>query len=278
MRRRFEGQSVFITGASSGIGAAMALEFARQGAHVTLAARRADLLEDVRLKIEAMGQRAIAVVCDVTKPETVVEAAARAAKEFGGIDVAVANAGYGVSGLFEDLDTSWYRRQFDTNFFGLLDTVYAVLPYLVERRGRLGVVSSVSGRTGTPGESAYVASKFAVTGLAESIYYELADRGVSVTCIQPGFVASDIRRIDNRGVLHKQAKDPVPAWLVVPTDKAARSIVRYMYRRKFDAVITGHGKVLVWLTRHLSWLTRMVIRLGTRGKNRPRKLDRGGKQ
>jgi len=275
MRRRFEGQSVFITGASSGIGAAMAIEFARQGAHVTLAARRADSLEEVRLKIEAMGQRAIAVVCDVTKPETLVEAAARAAREFGGIDVAVANAGYGVAGVMEDLDTSWYRRQFDTNFFGLLDTIYAVLPYLIERRGRLALVSSVSGRTGTPGTSAYVASKFAVTGLAESIYYELADRGVSVTCIQPGFVDTDIRRVDNRGVLHKNAKDPVPAWVMAPADKAARRIVRYIYRRKFDAIITGHGKMLVWLSRHLSWLTRVVVWLGTRGKNLPKKTNRG---
>lgn len=277
MARRFEGQSVFITGASSGIGAAMALEFARQGAHLTLCARRADLLEEVRLKIGAMGQRAISVVCDVTKPDTLREAAARAAKEFGGIDVAVANAGYGVSGVLEDLDTDLYRRQFDTNFFGLLDTVYAVLPYLVERRGRLGLVSSVAGRAGTPGTSAYVASKFAVTGLAKSIYYELADRGVSVTCIQPGFIESDIRRIDNRGVLHKKAKDPVPAWLVVPADKAARSIVRYIYRRKFDAVITAHGKLLVWLSRHLSWLMRFVLRRATRGKNQPRKLNRGQK-
>ncbi len=271
MRRRFEGQSVFITGASSGIGAAMAVEFARQGAHLTLCARRADQLEEVRLKIEAMGQRAIAVVCDVTRPETLAEAAARAAREFGGIDVAVANAGYGVSGLFEDLNTDWYRRQFDTNFFGLVDTIYAVLPYLVERRGRLGLVSSVAGRAGTPGTSAYAASKYAVTGLAEAIYYELADRGVSVTCIQPGFVESDIRRIDNRGVLHKDAKDPVPAWVVVPAEKAAKSIVRYVYRRRFDAVITGHGKVLVWTARHLSWLTRFALRLATRGKNIPRK-------
>ena len=113
--------------------------------------------------------------------------------------------------------------------------------------------ASRAGRA-TPGSSAYAASKFAVTGLAESIYYELADRGVSVTCIQPGFVESDIRRIDNRGVLHKNAKDPVPAWIVVRADKAARSIVRYIYRRKFDAVITAHGKVLVWLARHFSWL------------------------
>jgi short-subunit dehydrogenase len=171
----------------------------------------------------------------------------------------------------EDLDTTWYRRQFDTNFFGLLNTVYAVLPYLVERRGRLALVSSVAGRAGTPGTSAYASSKFAVTGLAEAVYYELADRGVSVTCIQPGFVTSDIRRIDNRGVLHKKAKDPVPAWLVVPADKAARSIVRYIYRRKFDAVITAHGKVLVWMARHLSCLMRTAMRLGTRGKNLPKK-------
>ena len=157
----------------------------------------------------------------------------------------------------------------------MLDTIYAVLPYLIERRGRLGLVSSVAGRAGTPGTSAYAASKFAVAGLAESVYYELADRGVSVTCIQPGFVESDIRRIDNRGVLHKKAKDPVPGWLVVPADKAARSIVRYVYRRKFDAVITVHGKVLVWLARHVPWLMRIAVRMGTRGKNVPIKLNRG---
>lgn len=274
MRRRFEGQSVFITGASSGIGAALAVEFARQGAHITLAARRTEKLEEVRLKIESLGQRAIAVVCDVTKPETIVDAVQRAVMEFGGIDVAVANAGYGVSGVLEDLDTVLYRRQFDTNFFGLLDTIYAVLPHLIERRGRLALVSSVAGRTGGPGTSAYAASKFAVTGLAESIYYELAERGVSVTCIQPGFVASDIRRIDNRGVLHKKAKDPVPAWIIVPAEKAARSIVRYVYRRKFDAVITAHGKVLAWLSQHCSGLTRFVMRRAMRGKLAPKRQER----
>jgi len=272
--KRFQDQSVFITGASSGIGAALAVEFARQGADLTLCARRAEKLDEVKEKVESLGRRAIAVVCDVTKPETLEAAAERAAAEFGGIDVAVANAGYGVSGRMEDLTMDLYRRQFETNFFGLLETIYATLPYLIERRGRLALVSSVAGRAGNSGGSAYAASKFAVAGLAESIYYELADHGVSVTLIQPGFVESDIRRIDNRGRLHKHAKDPVPAWLVMPADKAARSIVRYIYKRRFEAVITGHGKAIISVSRHFPRLTRFAMRQATRGKKPTGKAGR----
>jgi NAD(P)-dependent dehydrogenase (short-subunit alcohol dehydrogenase family) len=266
MADRFRDKSVFITGASSGIGAGLAEAFAREGARVALAARRLDKLDEVKARVDAAGGQALAVACDVTDRASIDAAVARAAEAFGGIDVAVANAGFGVNGPFERLGTDDYRRQFDTNVFGLIDTAYAVLPYLKASQGRLGLVSSVLGRIGAPTTSAYNASKFAVVGFGESIYYELADAGVSVTVILPGVVESEFRRIDNKGVFREERRETAPAWLIVPTERAAREIVGALYRRKPEAVITGHGKVAVAFHRHFPRTFRALARLGTRGR------------
>jgi len=275
MAGRFSGQVAFITGASSGIGAAIARVFAREGARVVLAARRADRLEALQQEITALGSEALAVACDVTDRGSLDAAVKRAAEAFGRIDVVLANAGFGVSGVFTDLETVDFRRQFETNVFGVLDTVYATLPYLLESKGRLGIVGSVSGRVGTPASAPYTASKFAVVGLAECLYYDLADRGVSVTCINPGFVASEIRRVNNRGELTGKP-DPVPQFLVMPAAKAARQIVRALYRRRPEVIITRHGKIMIFLARHFPRLTRLVLRLGSKGRvDQTRKGKRG---
>jgi len=270
MAKRFEGKSVFITGASAGIGAAVAVGLAREGARIALAARRKDRLEEVKAKVEAAGGQAMTVACDVCDRASVDAAVAEVAGTFGGIDVALANAGMGIAGLFENLDVEAFRRQFETNFFGVLNTVYAVLPHLVASKGTLGLVSSVAGRVGTPTTTAYCASKFAVYGLAEALYYELAERGVAVTCIQPGFVQSEIRHIDNQGAYHPDRKDPIPSFLVVPTERAAQEIIGYLHRRKFNAIITGHGKAIVFLNRLFPGTVRLAQRLATKGKLNPR--------
>jgi NAD(P)-dependent dehydrogenase (short-subunit alcohol dehydrogenase family) len=199
MAGRFEGQRVLITGASSGIGAAVARELAREGALVAVAARRADRLAALKNEIEGMGSQALALECDVTDRASIDAAVAQTVEAFGGIDLVLANAGGGVSGPITRLETDDFRRQFETNFFGMLDTIFATLPHLRESKGLLALVGSVSGRIGTPISSPYTASKFAVNGLAECLYYDLARYGVAVSCINPGFVASEIRSIDNRG-------------------------------------------------------------------------------
>lgn len=264
MAKRFDGQSVLITGASSGIGAAVAIEFARQGARVALGARRVDKLEAVKKKIEAGGGSAICVPCDVLNRANIEDAVRQTVEAFGGIDIVLANAGFGVAGPFVKLSTDDYRRQFDTNFFGVLDTLYATLPHVKKSRGRIGVVGSVAGRLGSPMTSAYAASKFAVVGLAESLYAEFASVGVSLTLINPGFVESEIRFLDNHGKYMHGRKDPAPAWLVVSAEKAAREIVSAMHRRKAEAVITGHGKVLVFFARHFPRTVRTITRMGVR--------------
>lgn len=260
---RFSGQTAFVTGASSGIGAEVALALAREGAKVALAARRADRLEEVHKRIVAQGGEALALRCDVTDRNQIDAAVAETVKRFGGIDLCLANAGFGITGSFAKLTTQDYRRQFDTNFFGVLDTVYAVLPQLLESKGRLGIVASVSGRLAAPGISAYNASKFALVGFTETIFHELGRKGVSVTLINPGFIASEIRFKDNEETLHSDWKDSAPRWLVMPAEKASRQIVAALYKRKPEVVVTFHGKLLNALARHCPRTMRFLLkRLG----------------
>lgn len=265
MAGRFQDKVVFITGSSSGLGAAMAEAFAREGANLVLAARRADRLADVKASIEALGRPVLTVTCDVTERAQLDAAVARAVETYGGIDVVVANAGFGVSGAATRLETDHFRRQFETNFFGVVDTIYATLPQLKERNGRLAVVSSVMGRVGLPASAPYCASKFAVTGLAESLYYDLADLGVSVTSINPGVVASEIRTLNNRGEPSGRP-DPVSPWIIMPTDKAARKMVGAIYRRTPEYTFTGHGVLAAFLCRHFPRTFRFAVRLFTRGR------------
>ena len=245
---------VLITGASSGIGEAVARELVRRGAKVVLCARRTDLLEKVAIELRAAGGSAVAVACDVTKDGDPEAAVARAVAEWGRLDTVLANAGFAIAGRFESLTLDDYRRQLETNLFGTIRTLKAALPELKKTKGRIGVVGSVNGFIGTPATSAYCISKFAVRGLCDSVRPELKKDGVSVTHIAPGFVASEIRAKDNREVVHRHAKDPVPAWLVASAESAANEIVNALSRRKREQIVTFHGKVLVFLERHLPWL------------------------
>ena len=260
MAKRFEGCAVFITGAGTGIGAAMARQFAAEGARVALAGRREDKLAIVADAIREKGGEALPVQCDVTSRESIDAAVARTVEAFGGLDVCVANAGFGIAGKFERLTTGDYRRQFDTNVFGVIDTAYAAFPHLAERNGRFAVVSSVAGRLGTPGTSAYAASKFAVCGWAESVAPEWTTKGVSMTLLNPGFVESEIRHKDNDEAVRADLKDPAPQWLVMPAETAASKMLNAIHRRRFEVIITGHGKVFVGLARKFPRTVHFLMR------------------
>jgi short-subunit dehydrogenase len=128
------------------------------------------------------------------------------------------------------------------------------------------LIGSVSGWAASPGASPYAMSKFAVRALANSITPELQLAGVKVTLISPGFVASEIRQVDNQGKLHEGAKDPIPTWLVMKTEKAARRMLRAVAKGKREAIITGHGKALVALERFAPWALRAVGRKMAAGR------------
>jgi len=208
----FSGQGVLITGASSGIGEALAREFARRGAALVLAARRTDRLDRLVAELTAGGARAVAVRCDVTVDGEPERAAAAARERFGRLDVVVANAGFGVVGPFALLTLDDYRRQFETNVFGVLRTLKATLADVRRTRGRIAVIGSVSGHIATPGSSPYAMSKFAVRALAEALGHELARSGVSVTLVSPGYVASEIpAHVDDARGAPDRARDRVAA-------------------------------------------------------------------
>lgn len=263
---RYASKVALITGASAGIGAALAREFAREGADLVLVARREDRLKSLAAEIEALGRRAVTVSGDVTRDGDLEHAVAAGVAQLGRVDVAVANAGFGVLGRVDDLAIDDYRRQLETNVFGVLRTLYAALPELKRNRGQLVVVGSVSGHLPTPETSAYCMSKFAIRGFCDSIHHELSLDGVGVTLVSPGFVESEIRTLDNSG--KPGVKNPVPSWLQMPAASAARTIVRAAAWRRREVVVTGHGKLVVFLYRHFPWLVHFALGLGTRMKGR----------
>jgi short-subunit dehydrogenase len=257
----FRGKVVFITGASSGIGAALARELASRGADTALTARRTDRLMEVAADVRRLGRRAVVLSCDVTKDGDLEGSVAATLAELGRIDVVVANAGFGVVGRFDELTLADYRRQLETNVFGVLRTVYAALDEIKRTRGSVVIIGSVSAHIALERGSAYSMSKFAVRALAQSLSYELEPHGVGVTLISPGFVASELYTVDNRGLRRPEAVDPAPSWLRMPADKAARQIVTAVARRRRERVITGHGKAAVFLQRHVPWLLSSLVRL-----------------
>ncbi len=272
----FRDKSVLITGASSGIGGELALQLAQAGAKLTLTARRVDRLETLAQRIADSGKpRPVVTECDVTRDGDLERAVADATRAFGNLDVVFANAGFGVVAPLKKLALADYRRQFETNVFGVLRTIYAALPELEKSRGNLAIIGSVAGWIATPGASPYSMSKFALRALADSITQELKPTGIKVTLLSPGFVGSEIRIKDNYEKLHATAKDPIPPRMVVPTPVAVREILRAVARGKRERVITGHGKVIVAVQRFAPWMLRaLTARMATiRTKDDTRKWE-----
>jgi short-subunit dehydrogenase len=252
---------VLITGASSGIGEELAWQLGQLGAKLTLAARRKERLDALANRITAVGTpKPVVVECDVTRDGDLERAVGEALRAFGKLDVVTANAGFAVIGSLKNLSMEDYRRQFETNVFGVLRTVYAALPEIEKTKGNIVIIGSVAGWGATPATSPYSMSKFALRALANSITPELRRVGVKVTLISPGFVASNIRRVDNDGNLHAGARDPVPRWLVMSTPKAVRQILRAVALGKREAIITTHGKIMVAIERFAPWLIRAAGR------------------
>jgi short-subunit dehydrogenase len=271
----FRGKSVLITGASSGIGRALALQLGAAGAQLTLTARRADLLAALADELTSAGAvRPVIAVCDVTRDGDLERAVGDAVGAFSKLDVVFANASFGVVGSFDRLQLADYRRQFETNVFGVLRTLKACQTEIVRSRGNIAIMGSVAGYCATPGNSPYCMSKFAIRALAQAITPELERAGVAVTLLSPGFIASDIRKVDNVGRFHPRAPDPIPPWLVVDAQRACRQILRAVAARRAEAIITGHGKLLVAIVRFAPWILRAAgRRMAARGGLRPEAAD-----
>ena len=237
------GRVAVITGASSGIGRATALEFAREGADLVLAARNETALAGLVAEIAALGREAIAVPTDVTRRPEVKRLVEEALARFGRIDIFVSNAGIYHRCPVRDLKIEDVERVMAVNFYGFLHGVQEVLPHMLGRgTGHIVLVSSVDGKKGLPPDGAYVASKFAVSGLAEVLRQELYGTGVHVSTVFPGRV--DTPLIADLDVPWISAK--------IPPAKVARAILKAIKKKKPEIVVPWLGPKTLLLLNFLS--------------------------
>lgn len=253
---------MWITGGGTGIGKALALKFVEEGAKVALSGRREARLSEV---VDSIGaDRALSVPLDVTIEEDVFEAADKVASHFGSLDVAIANAGFGVNGKMSKVSATEWRRQLDVNVVGAASTYRAALPWLKKAdvpggHGRMVLVGSVMAMLSVPGSGAYAASKYAVRAMGETIRMELRGSGVSCTTLHPGFVESEIGQVDNSGVFHEDKSDPRPQRFMWTAEDAARVCVGAIYRRRGEFVFTNHGKFASFMGKHFPGMTHAII-------------------
>lgn len=237
---------VFITGASSGLGEALARRHAAQGHRVILFARRSTAA--LARELEAAGAVGV-LACrgDVARRADLDRAVRAGLKRFEALDIVYANAGFGVRGRIDELDLAKWRSQQAVNVEGLLNTVWATLPALKASRGRLGLVGSVLGFGVVPGNGAYAASKFAVRAISQALYAELKADGVSVTHLAPGFFESQFRGRDANGKFDPTAPDTAPKGWRIPASQAAESVATAVWARKRELVFPLHGKFTAFL-------------------------------
>lgn len=234
-----------VTGASDGIGRALALRFAAAGANVVVAARSAAGLEETARLAGDAASRMLVVPTDVTDPAACRRLVTCAVERFGGIDVLVNNAGISMQARFDAIaDLSVFERVMQVNYLGAVHCTHAALPHLVARRGLVVAVSSLQGKTGFPTYSGYAASKHAMQGFFDSVRIELAASGVDVLVVSPGPVDTAIheRRLAADGTHHgRRGRGSMPV------DECARQIGAAIARRDRELVMTAAGKAGLWL-------------------------------
>ena len=190
----WKGRTIFLTGASSGIGEGLAVALAKRRAILGLVARRREMLEELADRCEKAGGTARAFAADVTDAAAIAEAASSFRQEFGHIDIMIANAGIGGNDdKTRGYDPEAVKKVVDINLLGAVNAVHAVVPDMIERRsGQLVAISSLAGFRGLPKSAAYSASKAGMTAFFESVRLDVTDKGVSVTIIQPGFIRTPL--------------------------------------------------------------------------------------
>jgi len=237
---------VVITGASSGIGRALAIEFASKGARLALGARRTELLEELRT--ELMGTELLLVKTDVSQEDDCRNLIEETIQHYGKMDVLINNAGISMRAIFEEVDLKVIRQLMDVNFYGTVYCSKYALPYLLKSQGSLVGVISIAGYVGLPGRTGYSASKFAIRGFLDTVRIENLKKGLHVLVAAPGFTASEVRKsaLTNDG--SEQGESPRNESKMMTAEECARQIVRAVEKRKRELILTfTEGKLTVFL-------------------------------
>ena len=239
---------VILTGASEGIGRALALELARGGARLALAARDRQRLESLAQECRALGGEARALPTDVTNQQDCEWLVAETVKAFGGIDVVIHNAGVTMWSRFDALqDMSIFERLMEVNYLAPVRLTALSLPHLKKSKGLLVAVASLAGLTGVPERSGYAASKHAMIGFFDSLRIELRGSGVDVSVIAPDFVVTEIhkRAIGPDG--EPLGESPMMQSKIMTAEDCAKRIVRAIGRRERLVLMSTRGRFGRWL-------------------------------
>lgn len=245
-RREIKGSRILVTGASSGIGRAVALELASAGAELVVLARREDRLKRLAEEAAALGVKIEIVAGDITDEACRRRAIDAAVERYNGLDILVNNAGVGAMGLFEHADPARVRRVFEVNFFALVEMTRLALPLLQKGvRPMVVNVSSILGHRAVPYSSEYSASKFAVQGFSEAIRAEFARHRIDVLVVSPGTTETEF--FDS--VIERTGEPAWPKHTPISPEKVARQMVRAMRQGRHEIIPYFPGKLLCWINR-----------------------------
>ena len=254
-----ENKVIIITGASSGIGKALAFALAKKGNKLVLAGRNKEKLNAVLQKMNEVNISTISIVTDVCKKEDCKNLIHKCITEFGRIDVLINNAGISMRALFNESDLEVIEKVMNTNFWGTVFCTKYALPYLLQSNGSLVGVSSIAGHIGLPERSAYSASKFAMNGFLESVRSENMENDLHVLIACPGFTASNIRKAALTKDGTPQKESPRNEQKMMTAEKVAKNIICAIDCKKDTLTLSINGKLAVWLNRFFPKLAKRLV-------------------
>jgi dehydrogenase/reductase SDR family member 7B len=240
---------VIITGASSGIGKALADNLILRGAKVVLAARHIERLEEVISKYKEKQQTILIINSDVSVEKDCEQLVDQTISKFGKIDVLINNAGISMRAIIEQVEIPVLKRVMDVNFWGTVYCTKYALPYLLKTKGSVVGVSSIAGYKGLPGRAGYSASKFAMQGFLEVLRIENINKGLHVLIACPGFTASNIRNSALAANGSQQGESPRDENKMMSPDRVAELIIRGILNKKHRIILTTQGKLTVTLNK-----------------------------
>jgi len=252
-------KTVIITGASSGIGKALAEKFSAEGSNVVIAARDKEKLNHVFLKLKKNNPHVLAVTCDVSKEEDCSKLIGAAAMEFNHIDVLINNAGMSMRALFEDVDLNVLKKLMDVNFWGAVYCTKYAMPFLLKSKGSVVGISSIAGKKGLPARTGYSASKFALEGFLETLRTENLKRDLHVLVACPGFTQSNIRNTALTKDGTAQGESPRKEEKMMSAETVASKIYDAIVKRKRDIVLSSDGKMLIFLNKFFPKMTDKIV-------------------
>lgn len=264
----YQNKVVVITGASSGIGEAAAIEFAKKGANIVLVARREDKLLDVEKKLSKFNITTLVIPCDVSKKSDVEQMTKSVIEKFNRIDVLVNNAGFAIYGYVKDLSIEEIESQMATNYFGMIFCTKNFLPKMIEQNfGHIVNVASVAGSFGLPGIASYCASKFAMLGFSEGLKHELKGTDVGITVVSPIMVKTNFFDHPSFETMPKYSSTALNSKTV------AKAILKASDSSRLEIIVPSIVRGAVWLKHTIPYLINPIL-----GSSFRKQLDSSQKQ